>query len=102
MEWRLLEGVAGDELQALLAVARRRTFGRNEIVFHRGDSADSLHLIQSGHFAARVVTPLGDRVTLTVRSAGESFGELALLEDGGMRTATVAALDCGETFCVTR
>jgi len=102
MEWRLLEGVAGDELQSLLSVARRRTFGRNEVVFHRGDPADSLHLIQKGHFAARVVTPVGDRVTLTVRSAGESFGELALLGDGGVRTATVAALDGGETFAVAR
>ena len=102
MEWRLLEGVAGDELQALLSVARRRTFGRNEVVFHRGDHADSLHLIQLGHFAARVVTPVGDRVTLNVRSPGESFGELALLGEGVVRTATVAALDGGETFSVTR
>jgi CRP-like cAMP-binding protein len=102
MEWRLLEGVAGDELQVLLKVARRRTFGRNEVVFHRGDVADSLHLIHKGHFAARVVTPLGDRVTLTVRSAGDSFGELAVLGDAGVRTATVAALDPGETFSITR
>src|SRR5262245_31313214 len=102
MEWRLLEGVAGGELQALLKVARPRKFGRHEVVFHRGDVADSLHLIHKGHFAARVVTPVGDRVTLTVRSPGDSFGELAMLGEGVVRTATVAALDAGETFSITR
>jgi len=31
--------------------ARRRRFDRNEIVFHRDDPGDSLHLIEKGRFA---------------------------------------------------
>jgi CRP-like cAMP-binding protein len=34
-----------------LAMARRRPFEREEIVFHHGDVADSLHLISKGRFA---------------------------------------------------
>ena len=95
MEWRLLEGVAGDELQALLSVARRRTFGRNEVVFHRGDPADSLHLIQKGHFAARVVTPRRRPCHADRALRGRELRRAAVLGDGVLRTATVAALDAG-------
>ena len=75
-----------------LKVARRRRFARNEVVFHRDDPGDSLHLINRGRFAIRVMTPLGDTATIAVRGPGESFGEMALV-GGTRRSATVAALE---------
>jgi CRP-like cAMP-binding protein len=86
----------------LLSIARRRTFERGEVVFHRDDPADSLHLIARGRFAARVTTPQGDSVLLEVLGPGQAFGELALLLPGAQRTATVAALEDGETRSVFR
>jgi CRP-like cAMP-binding protein len=97
MDWPLLSSLSEDERRELLMTARRRTFGRNEIVFHRDDPADTMHLIVRGHFAVRITTPLGDTATLTLLSPGESFGELALLSEGGRRTATVVALEKAET-----
>ena len=44
----LLGDLPGDELHRLLTAARRRTFGRNEVVFHQGDPADSMHMIRKG------------------------------------------------------
>jgi CRP/FNR family transcriptional regulator, cyclic AMP receptor protein len=103
VEWRLLEGVTAEEVRLLLSVARRRTFARNEVVFHRHDPADSLHLIAEGRFAVRVMTPLGESVTLALRGPGESFGEMALVgRGGGVRSATVVALEPAETFAVYR
>jgi CRP/FNR family transcriptional regulator, cyclic AMP receptor protein len=102
MEWEPLAEVPAEDLQQVLSIARRRTFGRNEVVFHRGDPADSLHLIRKGHFVAHVTTALGDTVTLAVRGPGEAFGELALLGGEGARAATVAALEPGETLSVYR
>lgn len=99
MEWRLLSGVPENDVRKLLAIARRRTFRRGEVVFHRDDPADSLHLIAKGRFAVRVMTPLGDQVTIAIRGPGESFGEMALI-DGGARSATIEALEAGETFSV--
>ena len=61
----------------LLSIARRRTFARGEVVFHRDDPADSLHLVVRGRFGARVLTPLGDSVLIDVLGPGQSFGELA-------------------------
>jgi CRP-like cAMP-binding protein len=101
MEWPLLAGVPDEELRPLMAVARRRRFARDEVVFHRGDPADTLHLIAKGRFAVRVVTPLGDTVNVAILGPGQVFGELALV--GGkpeIRTATVAALEPAETRCV--
>ena len=102
MEWQLLGPVPAEELRRLLSIARRRTFGRGEVVFHRGDPADSLHLVAKGRFAVRIVTPLGDSALLGIRGPGSAFGELALLEEAGTRSATVSALEPAETHAVYR
>jgi CRP/FNR family transcriptional regulator, cyclic AMP receptor protein len=98
----LLAEVPDDALQAILTIARRRTFSRNEVVFHRGDPADSLHLILKGRFSVRIATPLGDSATLSVRGPGDAFGELALLGPESIRSATVSALEAGETHSIYR
>jgi CRP/FNR family transcriptional regulator, cyclic AMP receptor protein len=100
VEWQLLADVPEEALHALLTIARRRTFERNEVVFHRGDPADSLHLIRRGRFSVRIATPLGDTAMLSVRGPGDAFGELALLGREPVRSATVSALEPGETHSI--
>jgi CRP/FNR family cyclic AMP-dependent transcriptional regulator len=100
VRWRLIAGIPEEEVRRLLAIARRRSFSRNEVVFHRDDPADSLHLIQKGRFAIRIMTPLGETATLAVRGPGESFGEMALVSEDARRSATVAALEEAETFAI--
>ena len=102
MKWQLLAAVPEDALRALLTIARRRTFAKNEVVFHHGDPADSLHLIRKGRFSVRIATPLGETVMLSVRGPGDAFGELALLDGEPVRSATVSALEPGETHSVYR
>jgi CRP/FNR family cyclic AMP-dependent transcriptional regulator len=101
MHWRLFEGIPDADVQRLISVSRRRRFNRNEVVFHRDDPADSLHLVERGRFAIRIVTPLGDTVTIAVRGPGETFGEMALVA-AARRTATVVALEQAETHAVYR
>ena len=100
MEWRLLADVPTEEVRELLQVARRRRFARGEVVFHRDDPGDALHLIQKGRFAVHVMTPLGETATVAIRGPGDSFGEMALLTEDWRRTATVTALEAAETFAV--
>ena len=102
MRWRLLSDVPEEDVRLLLTVARRRRFERGEVVFHRDDPGDSLHLIVSGRFAVRVMTPLGDMVWIAVRGPGENFGEMALVDDEARRSATVSALEEAETFSVRK
>src|SRR2546421_1928380 len=89
-------------MRQLLTIARRRTFSRNEVVVNRGDPADSLHLIVSGRFGVRISTPVGDTALIAVRGPGDAFGELALVTPDAKRSATVAALEPGETRSVYR
>jgi CRP/FNR family transcriptional regulator, cyclic AMP receptor protein len=102
VEWQLLADVPDETLRTVLSIARRRTFAKNEIVFHRGDPADSLHLIVKGRFAVRIATPLGDTATLSVRGPGDAYGELALLGEESARSATVSALEPAETHSIYR
>jgi CRP-like cAMP-binding protein len=102
VQWTLLEGLPPEDVRRVLSIARRRTFRKGEVVFHRDDLAESLHLIVSGRFAARITTPLGETAMLDVLGPGEAFGELALLTPGAKRSATVESLDAGETLSVYR
>jgi CRP-like cAMP-binding protein len=99
MEWRLFDGVPAEDVRAVLSLARRRTFRRGEVVFHRGDPADSIHLISKGRFDVSIGTRLGEVIALAIRGPGDTFGELALLTVEE-RTATVTALEPGETLVV--
>ena len=102
MEWPLLADLDAEDVRQLLAIARRRVFDKGDIVFHREDPADSLHLVVRGRFAARVTSPAGTGVLLEVLGPGNAFGELALLLPGASRSATVSALEDGETRSVFR
>jgi CRP-like cAMP-binding protein len=99
MQWPLLGDLPPEELQRVIAIARRRTFTHGEVVFHEGDPGDALHLIEKGRFAIRVSTPLGERATLAIRGPGELFGEMALITSAP-RSATVAALEPAETYSI--
>jgi CRP/FNR family transcriptional regulator, cyclic AMP receptor protein len=98
MEWELFGGVPSEDVQRVLAVARRR-FERGEVVFHQDDLSESLHLVVSGRFAITRRTALGEDALLAIRQAGEAFGELALISER-RRSATVSALENGETLTV--
>jgi CRP-like cAMP-binding protein len=102
VEWQLLSDVPAEDVRQVLQIARRRNFARGELVFHRDDPADSLHLVVSGRFAARITTPLGDTALIAVHGPGDAFGELALVSDESVRSATVAALEPAETRSVFR
>ena len=102
MEWALLRPLSEEERREVLRLARRRRFRRGEILFHEGDPGDTLHLIDRGHVAMRVTTPLGDVATLIVEGPGGYFGELALISEKGTRNSTVVALDAVETLGLHR
>src|SRR3954452_12706775 len=91
-----------EERRQLISAARRRRFARNEVVFHEGDPASSLHLLISGHVSVRVALPDGNSVTLAIVGPGQTVGELALLGRDGRRAATVTALEKCETLSIQR
>jgi len=99
MDWPLLAPLDEPQRAAVLAASRSRSFGKGEVVFHEGDPADSMHLVETGVLAVQVTTPDGERATLNVLSAGAAVGELSLLRRGraDVRSATVVALSPSTT-----
>jgi len=87
-------------VRELLAGARRRKYARREVLFHEGDPASSVHLLDRGKVAIRVTTPLGDVAMLDVLVAGDILGEMALLSPASRRSATAIALERTETLVV--
>ena len=100
MAWSFLEGVPEEDRRRVLAATTRRRFARREVLFHEGDPGDTVHLLDRGRVAVRITTPLGDVATLRVRGPGEVIGELALLDPGSRRAATVVALERTETLAL--
>lgn len=101
VDWPLLAPLSREERDQFLSLARVRSFGRNEVLCHAGDPADSLHLVDQGHLAVRVGLSNGSTATLNVLSAGDYFGELALLSGHHRRTATILALEPSRTLVVS-
>jgi CRP-like cAMP-binding protein len=102
VDWPILASLDEENRRRVLATTRRRRFARREVLFHEGDLGDTLHLIDKGRVAVRITTPLGEVATLGVLGRGDVVGEMAILEEGGRRGATVAALEPTETLSLDR
>jgi CRP-like cAMP-binding protein len=96
----LIRGLTERDRDELLRMGRRRRYGRNEIVFHEGDRADSVHLIEQGHVASRAVTELGETVTYRLLGPGETFGLLSLQSGAVRRYGTCLAMDATVTHVI--
>jgi CRP/FNR family transcriptional regulator, cyclic AMP receptor protein len=102
VQWRLLSGLPEPDQQRVLETARRHHFGKGQVLFHEGDPGTSLYLLESGRVAVRIATPDGAAATLAVVSAGEAFGEMALLRRSATRTATAVAPEEVSAFSLER
>lgn len=102
MDWTLLQHLSHDDRERLLAAASRRRFDRGDVVFHEGDTGDTLHLITAGYAAVRASTPMGEVATFAVLGPGQFFGEQAVVDNRSERLATVSALEALETLAVRR
>jgi CRP-like cAMP-binding protein len=101
MDWPVLASLPPDERRTLAAGLRRRAYRRDEVIFHQGDPADTLHLIAAGRASVRVTMPGGEFVVVELLGPGDAFGELALVGPQSRR-ATVVALERCETLSLGR
>jgi len=102
MDWPVLASVPVADRRRLIDRMRSRTYRRDEVIFHQGDPADTLHLIVEGHVSVRVTLPGGEFVIVAVFGPGDAFGEVALAGSPRPRGATVIALERCETLSLGR
>jgi CRP/FNR family transcriptional regulator, cyclic AMP receptor protein len=102
MDWPVLASLPLNERRRLVARLRRQTYRRDEVIFHQGDPADTLHLIATGYVSVRVTLRGGEYVVVAILGPGDTFGELALIGDAQTRGATIVALEPSETLVLGR
>ncbi len=88
-------------LQDLRKTVITRVYPANTIVVRQGDPADAMYIVQSGQVNVVLTNDDGDEVPLATLSAGEYFGEMALI-DTEPRSATVATLEETELLILPR
>ncbi|WP_354699313.1 Cyclic AMP receptor protein [Paraconexibacter sp. AEG42_29] len=90
------------ERTRVVSIARRRVFAKRTVVFHAGDPGDAMHVVRKGRFAVQNTSGGLDVNTMAILGPGDHFGELALLSGDSIRTASVVALEAGETLSLHR
>jgi CRP/FNR family transcriptional regulator, cyclic AMP receptor protein len=90
------------ERSAVIRAGVRRRFSRGEVVFHEGDPGDALHIVTRGAFIARSSSTMGEVIAVNIFGPGDVFGELALLNPGARRSATVVSHTDGSTLMIAR
>ena len=99
---RLLDGLDEAHRRHVIDVCTPRHFRRGEPLFQEGDPGESLHFLTRGFVVVQVTTPSGETATMNVLRAPDSFGELALIDPSGRRSASVIALTTVETLALDR
>lgn len=94
-------GITPANLLPLAAACRLRRYRATQVIFHRGDPGDTLHIVISGGIRILLSAPDGDEILLAYLQPGEFFGELSLL-DGLSRSATAIATEDTVTLTLAR
>jgi CRP/FNR family transcriptional regulator, cyclic AMP receptor protein len=97
----LFANLPDEDLRALMAVARKRTFRAGEVIFHREDVGQVLYVLKEGKVNICLMSPEGQATSLVVLGKGDFFGELAIL-DGLPRSTDAIALERVECYTIQR
>jgi len=76
----VFEELADADLRRVAAVAIRRSFAADEVVFREGDDSDTCYVVQTGHARALREHTDGRQLTLATFGPGDIFGELAMFD----------------------
>jgi CRP/FNR family cyclic AMP-dependent transcriptional regulator len=98
--WPRLAAAAGIDERELRTRCARRKFRRGEVIFHEGDPAGTMHLLDIGHVAVKLTTPMGEIGLIDIFQPGDTFGEQSLVNGVGIRTATIVAVQRVETLAL--
>jgi len=97
----LFEGLTGEQLATVGALAKVQHYPARAVVVSQGEPADALFAIIRGRLKVASSGPDGRDTVLGIMAEGEVFGEVALL-DGGTRSATCTAIEPCELLTIDR
>jgi len=97
----LLRSVSAEDLSAVAAASRMRSFRRGQIVFTTSDPGDTVIVVVSGRVKVTVRSADGGELTLAVIPPGGLLGELGVV-DGGPRSADAETLEESQLLLIPR
>jgi len=97
----LLRALPTEDLEAVVASSRLRTFRRGQIVCTTGDPGDTLIVVISGQVKVVARAADGAELTLTFVGPGAVLGEVSVA-DGGQRSADVETMAESQLLLVPR
>jgi CRP-like cAMP-binding protein len=97
----LLHSVPAQDLEAVIAVSRLRTFRRGQVVFSQGDPGDTLIVVISGRVKAVIRSADGGELTLAIIQPGGVLGDISIA-DGGPRSADAETLEECQLLLIPR
>jgi CRP-like cAMP-binding protein len=96
----LLAALSKEDLEALVKVARVRSWDAEQVLFQRGDPGNGIYAIVSGEVRIVLEGANGAEVIVRLLATGDVFGEFSVL-DGAPRSATAIANTAVRALLIT-
>ena len=81
----LFRGLPEQTIAQITALASRRSYKADSVVFMRGDPGDALYGVVTGRVRISASGSGGKEVFLNIMEPGDAFGEIALLDGSRAR-----------------
>ncbi|WP_158602290.1 Crp/Fnr family transcriptional regulator [Cohnella endophytica] len=96
IEWlkkvSLFDNLNDEQLEHILRISHRRTLPQGTTLFYEKEAGSTFYVVLSGSIKLFTKSHAGEEKVLSLVNAGESFGELSLL-DGLPRSASAQTLE---------
>lgn len=87
----LLDGFTAEQAKEFYRSGAALSYDAGDLIFAQGSPADGLFFVMSGRVEVFLPSPSGDQF-IAAMGVNEIFGEMGLLLDSGVRTASVRAI----------
>ena len=98
----LFEGLKDRQLSRLSDRMVERTYAPGDVIVKQGQGGEGFYVLTSGKAEAIRERSNGEKVQVNTFGPSDFFGELALLDEDGVRTATITATEPTACLVLTR
>lgn len=98
----LFQGLKDRQLQRLADRMVERNYAAGDLIVKQGQGGEGFYVLTAGKANATRERSDGEKIVVNNFDPGDFFGELALLDEDGIRTATIAAVEPTTCLVLTR
>jgi CRP/FNR family cyclic AMP-dependent transcriptional regulator len=98
----LFKGLKDRQLQRLADRMIERTYGVGDVIVEQGHGGEGFYIVTAGKAEAARMRSDGEKVVVNSFGPTDFFGELALLDDTGVRTASIITTEPTTCLVLTR